>query len=314
MNISPIKLGLVFTGWGVLVAVFAVAGAPRLQARFGIAVTMYFNLATFAAVILVIAIWTTDRAVLISAVIASGIFIGVNNTITTPAVMTIAPVERPVASAAYSFVRFIGGSTAPCAAGRLVIALNIQVPFFIAAGAVAAGIVILSSIHRQLAVAERVQAEEAGSDAHGAPAGPGGRVVPVPGVAAARRADNTTTGVGQILLHAADHGAAGRMVAEYANDVGATTIVIGAPTHGGLSELIDASSSKELLRTANSNALIINPAAPRASSLRPRGSPGRGTPNLGLPSLGSYGPAIARRWRANRAGPVGARSPPVRRI
>ena len=117
MNLSPIELGLVFTGWGILVALFAVFGAPRLQARLGIARTMYANLFLFAIVILVIAIWTTDRAVLIPAVIVSGVFIGVNNTVTTQAVMTIAPVERPVASAAYSFVRFIGGGLAPFVAG-----------------------------------------------------------------------------------------------------------------------------------------------------------------------------------------------------
>ena len=35
MKLSPIKLGLVFFGWGVLVAVFAVFGAPRLQAALG---------------------------------------------------------------------------------------------------------------------------------------------------------------------------------------------------------------------------------------------------------------------------------------
>jgi MFS family permease len=99
--------------------------------------------------------------VLIPAVIASGIFIGVNNTITTQAVMTIAPVERPVASAAYSFVRFIGGGLAPYVAGRLVVALNIHVPFFIAAGAVAMGMVILSTMHAMLADAERAQAAEA---------------------------------------------------------------------------------------------------------------------------------------------------------
>ncbi len=160
MNLSPIKLGLVFTGWGLMVAIFAVFGAPRLQARFGIAKAMYANLAAFAVVILVIAIWTTDRAVLIPAVIVSGIFIGVNNTITTQAVMTISPVERPVASAAYSFVRFIGGGLAPYVAGRLVVALNIHVPFFIAAGAVVAGIVILTTVHRLLGDAERLQAEQ----------------------------------------------------------------------------------------------------------------------------------------------------------
>lgn len=40
---------------------------------------MYLNLlAGFAALMLVIAIWTTDNAVLIPAVIMSGIFIGIN--------------------------------------------------------------------------------------------------------------------------------------------------------------------------------------------------------------------------------------------
>jgi MFS transporter, ACDE family, multidrug resistance protein len=330
MNLSPIKLGLVFTAWGILVAIFAVFGAPRLQARFGIARAMYANLFLFAIVIAVIAVWTTDRAVLIPAVIASGIFIGVNNTITTQAVMTIAPVERPVASAAYSFVRFIGGGLAPYAAGRLVIALNIHVPFFIAAGTVVAGIVILTTARRLLADAERAQAEEVGARA----AAPAERVLPVPGHAAAGVSAGGNAGVilaavddspiagmvteaaarlaaldgdavhvvhareaavggdvavdsedlgdaralvrrhldqlashrvpaeGQILLHAAGHGAAGRMLAEYASAVGAATIVIGAPTHGGLPVLMDASSSRELLRTTRSNVLIINPAAP----------------------------------------------------
>jgi MFS transporter, ACDE family, multidrug resistance protein len=335
MNLSPIKLGLVFTGWGILVAVFAVFGAPRLQARFGIARTMYANLAAFAVIILVIALWTTDRAVLIPAVIASGIFIGVNNTVTTQAVMTISPVERPVASAAYSFVRFIGGGLAPYAAGRLVLALNIHVPFFIAAGAVALGIVILTTVHHRLADAERVQAEEV--SAHGTAAVPVERVVPVPGVmsvgsdqrpgiivaavdvspiagmvaeAAARMAAESGRVVhivhareaavggdvavdgedladaravvsrhldrlaahrvpaeGQILLHATDHGAAGRMIAEYANGAGASTVVIGAPTHGGLPGLVDGSSSRELLRLIRSDVLIINPAAPAHSVL-----------------------------------------------
>jgi MFS transporter, ACDE family, multidrug resistance protein len=160
MGLSPIRLGLVFTGWGILVALFAVFGAPRLQARFGLARTMYGNLAAFAVIVLIIAVWTTDNAVLIPAVIASGIFIGVNNTVTTQAVMTVSPVERPVASAAYSFVRFIGGGLAPYAAGRLVIAFNIHVPFFIGAGVVVAGIAILASAHSLLTDAERVQAEQ----------------------------------------------------------------------------------------------------------------------------------------------------------
>jgi MFS transporter, ACDE family, multidrug resistance protein len=59
-------------------------------------------------------------------------------------------VEKPAASAAYSFVRFIGGGLAPYAAGRLVVATEIHAPSFIAAGAIAVGIVILSTAHRLL--------------------------------------------------------------------------------------------------------------------------------------------------------------------
>jgi ACDE family multidrug resistance protein len=348
MNLSPIKLGLVFTGWGIFVALFAVFGAPRLQASFGIARTMYANLAAFAVIILVIAIWTTDRAVLIPAVIVSGIFIGINNTITTQAVMTVSPVEKPVASAAYSFVRFIGGGLAPYAAGRMVIAVNIHFPFFIAAGALVLGMVVLSTAHHLLTESERVQAEQVtGTTAVHDPAAADGAAAPlpvlvpvagttgpgdtVPGrtgtrdssasvilaavdgssvaalvIEAAGRLATAGGGVvhvvhtqesatagdagidgedpetaravvrnhldrlaahhvpseGQILLHAPDHGTAGRMIAEYANTIGASTIVIGAPTHGGLPALMDGSASRELWRHARSNVLILNPDAP----------------------------------------------------
>ena len=71
---------------------------------------------------------------------------------------------------------------------------------------------------------------------------------------------------GQVLLHAADHGGAGRLIAQYATTIGATTIVLGAPTHGGLSALMDASASQELMRHTSSNVLIVNPAAPMVSA------------------------------------------------
>jgi MFS family permease len=168
MNLSPIKLGLVFFGWGLFVALFAVFGAPRLQARFGIAKTMYANLGVFALLTLGVAIWTLNRPTLIILVIVSGIVCGVNNTVTTQAVMTVSPVERPVASAAYSFVRFIGGGLAPYVAGRLVVDFNIHVPFYIAAGVIVLGIVILSTAHNLLGEAERTQAAAAESAlAHG---------------------------------------------------------------------------------------------------------------------------------------------------
>lgn len=333
MELSAVQLGLVFTAWGALVALFSVFGAPWLQRTLGLARTLYANLALFAVVVLVIGIWTTTKPVLISAVIVAGVFIGVNNTVTTQAVMTVAPVERPVASAAYGFVRFIGGGLAPFAAGKLVEAFDVHVPFYLGAGALVLGIAVLATAHDLLGRAEGAQAEEVapGSDAdeggaaarsvvepvdHTASAATGagtngavvaavdgsptaervtraaarlaalnGRTVHVlhaqeaavagdasagaedlDGARAAVRAhlDRLTAAgtpaVGHVLRGAADHGDVGRLIAEHARQTGARAIVLGAPSHGGLPALMDASASRALWRHADCDIVIINPA------------------------------------------------------
>ncbi|HEY0805820.1 MAG TPA: MFS transporter, partial [Pseudonocardiaceae bacterium] len=150
MHLSPIELGAVFCAWGVLVAIFAVFGAPALKARFGTPRTLYASFTLMAIVSATIGIWPDQRWVAIGATIASGICIGVNNTLVTTAVMSIAPVPRPVASATYGFVRFIGGGLAPFVAGKLVEHYNTHVPFIIGAIAVVAGAVVLSTVHRAL--------------------------------------------------------------------------------------------------------------------------------------------------------------------
>ncbi len=171
MGLSALKLGAVFFCWGILVAAFAVFGAPMLKARFGTPRTLYGALLGMAVVCLVIGIFSGDRWAVIGATIASGIFVGLNNTLVTTAVMSIAPVERSVASATYGFVRFIGGGLAPFAAGKMVEHLNAHVPFIIAAGSAVVAALVLSTVHGALVAAdaeeetehshERADAEEA---------------------------------------------------------------------------------------------------------------------------------------------------------
>ena len=55
-----------------------------------------------------------------------------NNTLITETVMISAPVERSTASAAYSFVRFVGGAAAPWVAGKLGES-NVHMPFWVGA-------------------------------------------------------------------------------------------------------------------------------------------------------------------------------------
>lgn len=143
MHLDAHGLGLVFLAWGVGVATTSVFVAPRLQARFGTLPTTYVVLGSIAAILVVAGVFASSPAVLIVDVVASGLFLGVNNTLITQAVMKVSDVEPPVASAGYSFVRFIGGSIAPYLAGRLAEAYSPRVPFLGGAGIVAAALVVL---------------------------------------------------------------------------------------------------------------------------------------------------------------------------
>jgi MFS transporter, ACDE family, multidrug resistance protein len=159
MELSALQLGFVFFGWGLFVALFSVIGAPRLQDRFGTARSLYGALLLFAVDLAVMGVWADVRTAVIVTVILSGIFIGINNTLTTQAVMLVAPVERPVASAAYGFVRFLGGGLAPFAAGKLAEHYTDHVPFVVGAVSVVLAVAVLSTGHRML---QRADADLAG--------------------------------------------------------------------------------------------------------------------------------------------------------
>ncbi|MDP4172254.1 MAG: MFS transporter, partial [Bacillota bacterium] len=119
MGLDAHGLGFVFLGWGILLAVTSVFMAPKLQQTFGTIKSMSVMLFLFALLLLAMGIWTSTQWVVIVAVILAGAMLGNNNTLITTAVMNAAPVERSTASAAYSFLRFIGGAIAPFMAGKL---------------------------------------------------------------------------------------------------------------------------------------------------------------------------------------------------
>ena len=138
-------LGLVFFGWGVMLAITSVFLAPRIQARFGTLPTMYAMLLLVGLDLALMGAGVDSRLVLILAVIVGGAFLGVNNTLITTAVMQSSPVDRPVASAAYSFIRFVGGAAAPFLAGKLAESIAPGIPFYVGAAAVLVSIVVLFS-------------------------------------------------------------------------------------------------------------------------------------------------------------------------
>ena len=160
LDMSAHEIGLIFFGWGVALAFTSVVVAPRLQARFGTIPTLLVNLSLLSALFVVMAIGTDSKALLATCVVVAGLFLGVNNTLVTETVMKAAPVERGVASAAYSFVRFSGGAIAPWLAGKLGEELNVHVPFWVGAFAVALAVGALALTRPYLRHIDDPEADE----------------------------------------------------------------------------------------------------------------------------------------------------------
>ncbi|OBK73390.1 MFS transporter [Mycobacterium sp. 1164985.4] len=151
LDMSAYQIGLIFFGWGVALAFTSVVVAPRLQHRFGTVPVLLVNLLAMTATLLVMAVETNNKAVLATCVVVAGLFIGINNTLITETVMKAAPVERGVASAAYSFVRFSGAALAPWLAGVLGEQVNVHMPYWVGAGAVLLGAGVLALTRSHLA-------------------------------------------------------------------------------------------------------------------------------------------------------------------
>ncbi|MFE5323775.1 MFS transporter [Paenibacillus sp. NPDC056579] len=151
MHLNERGLGYVFLGWGLLLAITSVFVAPKLEKRFGTIASMCAMLTLFALTLFAMGIWTSSKAVIIISVIIAGAFLGNNNTLITTAVMQAAPVERSTASAAYSFLRFLGGAIAPWFAGKLAEWFNPHVPFLVGGAFVLVSVlfVLLNRKHLQ---------------------------------------------------------------------------------------------------------------------------------------------------------------------
>lgn len=150
LDMNAHEIGLIFFGWGLCLAFTSVVVAPRLQHRFGTVRVLLLNLLCFSALLVVMAVGTDNKTILATCVVIAGLFIGINNTLITETVMKAAPVERGVASAAYSFMRFGGAAVAPWLAGVLGERVSVHLPFWVGAGAVLLGAGVLALTARHL--------------------------------------------------------------------------------------------------------------------------------------------------------------------
>ncbi|PVE09904.1 MFS transporter [Streptomyces scopuliridis] len=141
LNMTPYKSGAVFFAWGLLLAVFSVLVAPRLQRRLGSLKVLGGSLVLLAVDLLVLGYGNHTAAVV--GTVVSGAFIGLNNTVFTELALGVSDAPRPVASAGYNFVRWFAAAAAPFLAPKIEEWSNVHVPFVIAAAAAIVGAVIV---------------------------------------------------------------------------------------------------------------------------------------------------------------------------
>jgi ACDE family multidrug resistance protein len=144
------QLGYTFTAWGLLLALSAVFVAPWLSRRFNDVHGLAGALLGIVVVLAVMGVTHASQTALIICVICSGAFFGITNTLMTQVVMESAPVARPIASSAYSVVRFCGGAIAPFVAGKLGEHVNVQAPFYLGAAMTTVAIGVLWSYRTAL--------------------------------------------------------------------------------------------------------------------------------------------------------------------
>ncbi|MCP9990928.1 MFS transporter [Streptomyces albogriseolus] len=131
LDMSPYRSGAVFFAWGVLLAVFSVIVAPRLQKRLGSLTVLGGSLVLLAVDVLVLGHGGHTTAVVCT--VLSGALIGVNNTVYTELALGVSDAPRPVASAGYNFVRWFAAAAAPYFAPKIEEWSDVHMPFTVAA-------------------------------------------------------------------------------------------------------------------------------------------------------------------------------------
>ncbi|MDA0565554.1 MFS transporter [Streptomonospora sp. S1-112] len=158
LGMGAYGIGAVFFAWGVCVAVSSVVAAPRLQRRIGTVPLLHTALVLLllaqAAIAVGIAAGATPAV--IAAVVATGVPIGLCNTAFTEAAMEVSDAPRPVASAGYNFVRWIGGAAAPFVATTLGEALTTWAPYLLGAACCLVATAILAARRHHLGALARV--------------------------------------------------------------------------------------------------------------------------------------------------------------
>ncbi len=140
-HLSAISLGLTYFAWGILVAISSVFVVNWLLQRTHPIAILKVDL-LFLVVLLTLAGWL-PRSDLLYLIVLTGFFCGIANAIFTTLAMEVSPFARSISSGAYNFLRWSGAAIAPALSGWIGQTVGMTIPFYIAAGVLLVGTVVL---------------------------------------------------------------------------------------------------------------------------------------------------------------------------
>lgn len=157
LGFKALGIGLTFFGWGVGLALTSVLLAPVLTGKFKRTHVVGGGLIALLIVLLLAFLLVDSIVALIILIIVSGLILGVMNTVLTESSMESTDLPRPVASSAYSGIRFLGGAVAPPIASAIGAALGAGVPYLFGGAALVLAIILFFCLGKQLAAANKTQ-------------------------------------------------------------------------------------------------------------------------------------------------------------
>ncbi|MCZ4553233.1 MFS transporter [Gordonia rubripertincta] len=149
LDMRPIYLGLVFVGWGLCVALSGVTLAPRVVEMLGEKLGVISAVGVFAVVMAAAAIGTAgdNKALVMAAIIVSGIPSGVLNTALTGMAMAAGSGPRSVSSAGYNFLRWMGAAVSALLVAHLAEWFGSNAaPYWFAVGYCAVAVLAISLV------------------------------------------------------------------------------------------------------------------------------------------------------------------------
>lgn len=146
-SFTPLDLGLVFFGWGLMLALGSVWGAGRLSQRYGTRHTLVVMLLGLTLVEVALAA-SLNLTVQVVGVILGGGMIGILNTLMTELAMAASDLPSDVVSSSYSGARFAGGAIAPALTGTLSATWGVGGPYWIGAACLLITVWLLWLDHR----------------------------------------------------------------------------------------------------------------------------------------------------------------------